>query len=142
MTKHSYQSNLLKVLAAALLVAGVFSPTQRANAEDFSVYSVYRGVDLGNPGEAAPQRDYYVNMGSAQGLGVGSSLEVFRRISTYDLTSQKLYKDVMFPFARLKVIHVEKNAAITRVEKIASTDETPSFSPRAVMVGDLVRPAR
>jgi hypothetical protein len=107
-------------------------------AADFFVYSVYRPVDLGIPGEA-PQKDFYVNMGSAQGVRSGSVLEVIRRISTYDLTSQKLYKDVAFPIAKLKVIHAENDAAIARLDKFLPADSTPSISPSAVMVGDFVR---
>lgn len=112
----------------------------RAAAAEFVVYSVYRGLDLGNPGET-PMKDYFVNMGSAQGVHEGQSLDVVRRVSTYDLASQKLYKDVSFPFATLKVIHVENNAAIARLEKLIPAEKTPTMSVRAVMVGDLVRPA-
>lgn len=114
------------------------SPIQAA---DYVVYSVFKPVDLGVPG-ATPQKDYYVNMGSAQGLHAGSQLEVLRRVSTYDLLNEKLYQDVTFPIARLKVIHVENNAAICRLDKILPPDKTPETNNRAVMIGDLVRPAR
>ena len=107
------------------------------SAEHF-VYSVYKGVELGNPGENDP-KDYYVNMGSAQGLQEGAVLEVIRRTPTYDLTNQKLYKDITFPIAHLKVIHVENAAAVARLDKMLPEDQTPVISPRAVMVGDLVR---
>jgi hypothetical protein len=109
-----------------------------ARAEDFIVYSIYRGVDLGNPGEPN-LKDYYVNMGSNNGLKKGSSLEVVRKFSTYDLTNQKLYKDVSFPIAKLKIIHVEGSAAIARLDEMMSPDKTPVISPKAVMVGDFVR---
>jgi hypothetical protein len=114
-------------------------PTATAIAADYVVYSVFKPIDLGNPGEA-PQKDYYVNMGSAQGVRPGSQLEVLRRISTYDLLNQKLYKDVTFPIARLKVIHVENNAAICRLDKLLPVDKTPEPGVRAVMVGDIVQP--
>jgi hypothetical protein len=114
----------------------------RSLAADFVVYSVFKPLDLGNPGETPPPKDYYVNMGAAQGIHPGSQLEVSRRISTYDLLSEKLYQDVTFPIARLKVIHVENNAAICRMDKILSAEKTPGTSIRAVMVGDVVRPAQ
>ena len=109
-----------------------------ARADDFIVYSIYRGVDLGNPGEPS-LKDFYVNMGSNNGLKKGASLEVIRKFSTYDLTNQKLYKDVSFPIAQLKIIHEEASAAIGRLEEMGSADKTPAISPRAVMVGDFVR---
>jgi hypothetical protein len=128
-----------KYLIAATL-ASLLLGIEPARAAEFVVYSVYRGLDLGNPGET-PLKDYFVNMGSAQGVREGMKLEVIRRVSTYDLASQKLYKDVSFPFATLKVIHVENNAAIARLDKLAPAEQTPTMSVRAIMVGDLVRPA-
>lgn len=102
------------------------------------VYSVFKGVDLGNANEDL-QKDYFVNLGTNQGVEIGSTLEVARRNPSYDLTTEKLYKDLVFPFARLKVIHAEKDACIARVEKLYATDKTPVLVPRAVIVGDLVR---
>ncbi|MGZ3688865.1 MAG: hypothetical protein ACXWP5_03540 [Bdellovibrionota bacterium] len=113
---------------------------ETGQAAEFVVYSVYKGIDLGNPGEVA-QKDFYVNMGSAQGLRPGSHLEVLRRISTYDTVSQKLYADVTFAIGKLKVIHVERDAAVARLESIMPAEKIPAVNPRAVMVGDLVRQA-
>jgi hypothetical protein len=103
------------------------------------IYSIYRGVDLGIAGEASPPKDFYVNMGIQHGLREGASLEVLRRVSTYDVINQQLYRDVTFPIAVLKVIHVESNASIARLERMLPIEKTPSISPRAVMVGDLIR---
>jgi hypothetical protein len=112
-----------------------------ADSADFVVYSVYKPIDLGNPGET-PQKDFYVNMGSSNGLRDGATLEVIRKVATYDLLSEKLYKDVSFPIARLKVIHVEENAAIARLDQLFPADKTPSVAYRAVMVGDIVQVSR
>src|SRR4051794_19823627 len=115
------------VWAIATTVATWAGAPKTSLAADFVVYSVYKGLDLGNPGED-PQKDYYINMGSAHGLRAGSHLDVLRRIATYDLLNEKLYKDVTFPIARIKVIHVENNAAICRVEKMIPPDKTPAVS--------------
>ena len=126
----------LFVLATLLALPGTFARDVLA-AEHF-VYSVLKGLDFGNPGEQ-PQRDYYVNIGTNQGVRTGDKLEVLRRVPTYDVPSQKLYKDLTFPFATLKVIHAESNAAIARLEELSPPEKTPVLSPSAVMVGDLVR---
>ncbi|MCM2279660.1 MAG: hypothetical protein NDJ89_16420 [Oligoflexia bacterium] len=107
-------------------------------AADFVVYSVYRPLDMGD-GEV-PLKDYYVNMGSANGLRAGAVLDVFRRVSTYDLANEKLYKDISFKIASLRVIHVEANAAVARIEKFAAADKIPALAHRYVMIGDTVRP--
>jgi hypothetical protein len=124
-----------------LLVSALWLVAPAATASEAVVYGVYRGVDLGNPGET-PAKDFYVNLGSQQGLQTGSILEVSRKLATYDLMSEKLYKDVVFPIATLKVIHAEPGVAIARLDKMIAPDKSPSFSPRAVMVGDLVRKSR
>lgn len=125
-----------------LIVWGILSLPNQSSAADFVVYSVYRALDLGNAGEPPPPKDYYINMGSAQGLSEGSLLSVYRRMATYDLLSEKLYKEVMFPIAKLKVIHVEQGVAIARMDQMIVTDKMPAITPVAVMVGDLVRPAQ
>ena len=116
------------------------TPQSPASAEESIVYSIYKGLDFGNPGEN-PQKDFYVNIGTQQGVKPGSVLEVIRKIATYDLTSQKLYKDVVFPIAKIKVIHAEPNASIARLESMLPAEQTPVIVPRAVMVGDSVRSA-
>jgi hypothetical protein len=122
-----------------LAVAGsIVALPNKAGAEDFTVYSVYNALNLGNPGEVA-EKDFYVNMGKSQGVHDGSVLEVTRKIATYDLLSERLYKEVSFPIAKLRVIHTEGNAAIARLDKFLPPEKTPVVSPRAVMVGDYVR---
>lgn len=123
-------------------IGAVLSGNPRiCRASDFVVYSVYQSLWMGDPKDV-PQKDYYVNMGSADGIRDGSVLEVMRKISTYDLLSEKLYKDMQFPIARLKVIHVEGNAAIARLEKLLPPEATPALTTHAVLVGDSVKLAR
>jgi hypothetical protein len=129
---------LRTILILTAAISALEAP--RVLAADFVVYSVFKPLDLGNPGESH-QKDYYVNMGSNQGIQEGTRLDVIRRISTYDLLNAKLYQDVAFPIARIRVVHVERNAAVCRLEKVLSADKTPETGIRAVMVGDLVRPA-
>jgi hypothetical protein len=128
-----------KKTSIALCAAWIASSLLSANllAADFIVYSVYKAIDMGNPGEVT-QKDYYVNMGSANGLRNGAILEVHRRVATYDLLSQKLYKDVEFPIGKLKVIHVEPYASIARLDALAPAETTPAAETRAIMVGDAI----
>ena len=130
----------LWMILTMAISAGILAIPSQAHSAEFVVYSVYRGLDMGNPGET-PQKDFYVNIGAAQGVRVGTTLEVMRRASTYDLITEKLYKDLTYPIARLKVIHAENNAAVARLDKMLPADKTPALAPNAVIVGDLVRQA-
>ena len=120
-------------------ILGIILPiSQNGIASEFVIYSVYQGINLGGTQEP-PQKDFFINMGSAHGLHAGSILQVSRRIATYDLSNERLYGDVVFPIALVRVIHVDAMASIARLEKMLPSDKTPAISPRAIMVGDLVK---
>jgi len=131
----------LWTLLTIATIGGILAIPAKAAAADFVVYSVYKSLDLGNPGET-PQKDYYVNMGSQNGVREGMILDVLRKVPTYDLLTEKLYRDVVFPIAKLRVIHSESGAAIARLEKLNPVEKTPAMPTRAVMIGDLVRVAQ
>lgn len=111
------------------------------SAEDFTIYSVNQKLNLGYSDEI-PQKDYFINMGSEQGIKEGTLLKVLRKMSSYDLINQQLYHDFTFPIALIKVIHVENSTAIARLEKLLPVESTPAISPRAIMVGDRVSLAK
>lgn len=127
-----------RLILFGLLATLVPSASAPAQAADFMVYGEYRALDMGNPGEK-PRKDYYVNIGSSNGVHEGTELDVVRKISTYDLLSERLYKELRFPIARLKVIHVEKSAAIARLEKVLPPETTPAIAYPCIMVGDKVQ---
>ena len=136
-------SPLLVAFAVFLNLVSIRSYAQQnetlSSSTDYIVYSVFQGLNLENDPKAKPPKDYYVNMGQAQGVKPGTLLEVRRRLPTYDLQSSQLYRDVFVPVALVRVIHTEPVASIARVEKMLSSDKYPVVSPRAIMVGDYVR---
>ncbi len=136
--RQTIQRAFKRLPALVIAITGLISFFPTALASDFVVYSIYQSVDLGDP-KIPAQKDFFVNMGTRQGLREGATLEVSRRVSTYDVMAEKLYQDVTFPIARLRVIHVEASAAIARLEKMLPLDRTPALNPRAVIVGDLVK---
>ena len=139
MKNRQRRQNLMKKLgigAIALVIATLIPALSQA--DEHVVYGVHRALDLGNPGES-PQKDFYVNLGSDHGLQIGASLDVLRRTSTYDLNTQKLYKDMLYPIGKLRVIHVESNAAIARLDQFLPAEKTPILAPKAIMIGDLVQ---
>jgi hypothetical protein len=128
----------LWVIVGLGAMAGIVAYPSRGSATEFTVYNVLKNLDLGTP-EETTRKDYYVNMGANQGVRLGSTLEVYRRVPTYDGENQKYYQDIIFAFAKLKVIHVEKSAAVGRLEKFLPPEKTPVAIPQMVMVGDIVR---
>ncbi|MEO5970557.1 MAG: hypothetical protein ABIQ95_11570 [Bdellovibrionia bacterium] len=128
---------ILTILAVGFMGLGI-PICHYSFGSDYTVYSIYQGLNLGNVGEVI-HKDFYVNMGSSQGLATGSKLQVYRHTPTFDLVSQQVYREVTFPIAVIKVIHVEPQVAIARLEKFLPVEETATISPKAVMVGDLVK---
>lgn len=125
------------ITGAIMGASFVFIPSALA-VDTAIIYSVYKGIDLGNPNETV-EKDFFVNLGTNQGIEIGTVLEVARKSPSYDLTTEKLYKDLIFPFALIKVIHAEKDASIARLEKLYPANKTPVITPRSVIVGDFVR---
>lgn len=109
-----------------------------AEAREFSVYSVSSTLPMGEPGEVKFQ-DYYVNMGSRHGLKKGDRLEALRRVPSYDMIDQEFSRDLLFPIAVLRILHIQSNAAICRVDRMLPARDRPTISPSSVMVGDYVR---
>jgi hypothetical protein len=136
--KYSYINRpfLISLILLALLIP--FAAHSVGGSADFVVYSVYQSVNLGNPSEVT-RKDYYVSVGYMHGVKKGSVLEVMRRIPTFDLANEHLHREMIFPIARIKVIHVESKTAIARLEKLLSEDQSPAATPQGIMVGDVVR---
>lgn len=121
-----------------VVLAALIGFNTAALAAEYNVYQVYRGIDLGES-DTPPPKDIFISAGSTQGVKKGSVLDVYRRISSFDNLTQKHMGDHMIPVGRLKVIHVDEQTAITRLDKFVSSDSEPSLLPQAVMIGDVVR---
>lgn len=88
-------------------------------------------------------KDYYVGLGTSQGLRVGTTLDVYRSQATADELNQKHLENISFKFARLKVIHAEGNMAVARLIEIQSPSKgAPIALIPSVMVGDRVEVSR
>lgn len=129
----------LAVALMILAVGGIFKPIP-ALADEFAVYQVFRGIDLGES-DRPPPKDFFINMGSNQGMKKGAVLDVYRKISSFDNLSQKLVGDHMIPVGRIKVIHSDDKTSIARLDKFVSVDQEPGLLPQAIMIGDVVRPS-
>lgn len=123
-------------LGMCLFTAIIFS--SKSLAEEFTVYQVFRAIDLGES-DAAPPKDIFINMGSEQGVKKGTQLDVYRRVSSFDNLTQKHMGDLVIPVGRVKVIHADTKASVARLEKFVSIESEPALLPQAVMIGDLVR---
>ena len=121
------------------IVFAIFSP--RSVADEFTVYQVFRPIDLGES-DTLPPKDIFINMGVEQGVKKGTQLDVYRRVSSFDNLTQKHMGDLVIPVGRVKVIHADTKSSVARLEKFVSIESEPALLPQAVMIGDLVRVIR
>ena len=133
---------IMKLISTIAVFCEVIIGTRALASEpDYTVYQVYRPIDLGEGG-GQPPKDIFVSIGSAQGVHKGSTLDVYRRISSFDNLTQKHMGDHMIPVGRIKVIHVDEKTAIARADRFVSVEQEPALLPQAVMIGDIVRIAQ
>ena len=127
--------------AALFSLTFAFLGQSAMSAEEFNVYQVYRGIDLGES-DQPPPKDIFVSMGATHGLKKGTVLDVYRRVSSFDNMTQKHMDDHLIPVGKLKVIHVDEKTAIARADRFVSLEQEPALLPQAIMIGDVVRPAQ
>jgi hypothetical protein len=125
----------LLMLALGIGVNGFITT---AHAADFSVYEVFRSIDLGE-NDRPPPKEFFVNMGALQGVKKGSVLDVYRKISSFDNLAEKLGGEHLVPVGRIKVIHADERSAIARIDRYVSLEQEPALLPQSIMIGDLVR---
>lgn len=124
------------MIRGLMLVIGLVGFGLYGWSRDYSIILVEKELDMGLGKE--PRKDFYVNMGAAQGLQIGSHLAVSRRIPVVDHFNGKNTNDVLIPVAALKVIHVEKDMAIARLTEMVKEDTSPVAGVSAPMVGDFI----
>jgi hypothetical protein len=129
---------IIKQILLVTLGFGVNGIFTTAHAADFSVYEVFRSIDLGES-DRPPPKEFFVNMGSLQGLKKGSVLDVYRKIASFDNLTEKLGGEHMIPVGRIKVIHTDERTAIARIDRYVSLEQEPALLPQSIMIGDLVR---
>ncbi len=132
---------LFAIYLSSVLFSVVSLQPATAQTAQHMVYNVYTNLNMGNKGEQT-RKDYYVNVGTQQGIKKGDRLKVYRKVASFNLLSKKLYRDMTLPFAELQVLHAEGDSSVARLVQFFPEDETPAVHPRAVMVGDLISRSR
>lgn len=116
------------------IVALIFLFQNIALAKEAIVFDVRRPQPMVN-GEVLPQ-DFYINMGSEDGMKVDMVVTVNRRQTMYDAYTNKSPGDLIVAVGQLRVIHVQQGLSVARLEKMYDRASLPSLDYDGVMVGD------
>jgi hypothetical protein len=111
--------------------------TSKVFPKEYIIYSVAQDIPMGVENEVI-HKNYYVNMGSKQGLDHGTVLDVFRVISRADPYETKKRYNYRVKIGELKVLHTEDDSSITELSEIKPQSENIYFEIPSFMIGDHV----
>jgi hypothetical protein len=117
-----------------LLVSLILS--QSVSARSYVIFSMAQDLPMGFDNEIV-RKNYYINMGSSQGVKKDSVLDVFRIISVQNPYDNKKRVNYKVKIGELKVIHSSDDAAIAMLNSYEKED-VPIFELNQFMIGDHV----
>jgi hypothetical protein len=103
----------------------------------YLIYSVAQDLPMGTDSQVI-KKNFYVNMGSNQGVKKGTLLSVYRIISVLDPYENKRRTNYKVKIGELKVLHTNDEAAITIAHKMNTDEESPVLDLDQFIVGDHV----
>lgn len=110
--------------------------SQAVSARSFVIFSMAQDLSMGHENEVV-RKNYYVNIGSGQGVKKDSILDVFRIVSVQNPYDNKKRVNYKVKIGELKVLNTTDDAAIAMVSEYEKED-TPIFELNQFMVGDHV----
>lgn len=109
------------------------------HSKNFFVYSIEHKLPLGNLGTSEePQKNFYLNIGSLQGLEEGSLVEVRRKVSKNNKFTNNKEHIFHVKVGMLKIIQVSENSSIAITDEDETSNQKPILNYSTVMLGDEV----
>ena len=102
------------------------------------VVGVRRELALTAKEAAEMPQDILVNAGAEAGVSEGQILAVKRRIPILDPYRDNQQREIEVEFAKIRIIHVDKEMSVARIEKIESSHTGVGVGTRAILSGDYV----
>lgn len=118
-----------------LILLAFLLSTQSLWARSYVIFSMTQDLPMGVENEVI-RKNYYVNMGTGQGVKKDSVLNVYRIISVQNPYDNKQRVNYKVKIGELKVLHSSEDASIAMVEKYE--ESTPIFDLTQFMIGDHV----
>lgn len=122
------------LLLTILVTSALWAPS--ISAKTFLIYSVAQDLPMGTENQVI-KKNFYVNMGSAQGVKKGTVLNVFRVVSVLNPYDNRKRMNHRVKIGELKVLHSNDEGAIANFHKMEDED-LPVLELDQFIVGDLV----
>ena len=108
-----------------------------SQARVFQVFGIDQDISLGLENETLV-KNYYVNIGSNQGIQKGATLNVFRNINKFNPYENKKRANYHVKIGELKVIHTEGEIAIAILQDLKTSEVDLAVDVNSLMIGDQV----
>ena len=118
---------LVKVLFIALLATSAIS-------RNYVVYNIGREIPMSD--DHKPKKNFYINIGSNQGVEDGTVVDVYRIISRIDPYKTKKRFNHKVKVAELQVIHTEQDSAIGALKTMDVGKDALYLEVDGIMIGD------
>lgn len=115
----------------------ILLPDSSVHARDFLIFNVTQDLPMGLENEII-RKNYYVNIGSDQGLKEGTKLNVFRRVSKFNPYENKKRVDYKVKIGELEVLHASSGHSIARTTALLDGQKSPILELKYFMIGDHV----
>lgn len=119
-----------------LFFLATFFIAQSIYARSYVIFSMAQDLPMGFDNEVV-RKNYYINMGTGQGIKKDSVVDVFRIISVQNPYDNKKRVNYKVKIGELKVLHSSEEAAIAVVNEYEKED-VPIFELNQFMIGDHV----
>jgi hypothetical protein len=106
-------------------------------SRSYVIFSMAQDLPMGVENEVI-RKNYYINMGSGQGVKKDSVLNVFRIVSVQNTYDNKQRVNYKVKIGELKVIHSSDEASIAMLNEYEKESTTPIFELPQFMIGDHV----
>lgn len=120
-----------------LILLITFFISTRVSARSYVIFSMAQDLPMGMENEII-RKNYYVNIGSGQGVKKDSILDVFRIVSVQNPYDNKKRVNYKVKIGELKVLHSSDEAAIAMVNSYEKEESSPIFELNQFMIGDHV----
>lgn len=108
----------------------------QAQSKQFTIFDIRRNLPLTENEQV--YRDYYVNLGTDDGVKEGAVLAVYRRLPVTDVYRNKTHTDLVVPLGHIKVILAQRSMSVARLASLVDQAQIPVVQYEKIMLGDRV----
>jgi len=102
------------------------------------VIALRREIGMSNDTALKAPHDIILNGGTNSGFAPGMILSVTRKVPILDPYRENAQSELEIEFAKVKIIHVQKEVSVARLEEIESLEKGMFLGTRGILVGDFV----